>query len=196
MFCKEIRYRKKFPEFLTLFRVHSSISVEGSSADLHPIRLDYLLVRILIGPVLGGQVLSLSIVWRDISYSCVWGMAIKIHGSAFVKSLIIGATLVCFIAGCGEIGQNVSSRISGKKVKTVQLKAGEATITDDTSGGVSHVRIKANNGLVINADWKRNPSSEFGYDIYEPSVSMDYNRLAVMMMARGVIAAYLRGEYD
>jgi hypothetical protein len=112
-----------------------------------------------------------------------------------MKTLVICTAFVCFTAGCGETGQKVFSTISGKKVKTVQLKAGEATITDDTSG-ISHVRIKTNNGLTIDADWKRNPINEYGYDIYEPSVSMDYNRLAVMLTARSVIAAYLRGEYD
>lgn len=81
------------------------------------------------------------------------------------------------------------------KTKTVQLKIGTATITDDPTA-TSHVRVTCNNGLVIDADWKRNAGNEFGYDIYEPSVSRDYNRLAVMMTARGIIAAYLRGEYD
>jgi len=114
-----------------------------------------------------------------------------------VMMIAIGGVLLYFvIANYGKIEQAVSTSISGKKVKTVQLKVGEATITDDTSGGVSNVRIKCNNGLVIKADWQRNSSNEFGYDIYEPSVNMDYNRYAVMMTARSVIAAYLRGEYD
>jgi DNA-directed RNA polymerase subunit RPC12/RpoP len=81
------------------------------------------------------------------------------------------------------------------KTKTVQLKVGTATITDDVTG-TSHVRVSCNNGLVIDADWKRNPYTDFGYDIYEPTVNRSYNRLAVMVTARGVIAAYLRGEYD
>ena len=84
---------------------------------------------------------------------------------------------------------------SSSKTKTVQLKIGTATITDYPAA-TSHVRIACNNGLVIDADWKRNAGNEFGYDIYEPSVSRDYKRLAVMMTARGIIAAYLRGEYD
>jgi len=84
---------------------------------------------------------------------------------------------------------------SSRKTKTVRLPVGTATITDDVAG-TSHVRVACNNGLVIDADWKRNPSSSFGYDIYEPTVNQNYNRLAVMMTARGVIAAYLRGEYD
>jgi len=84
---------------------------------------------------------------------------------------------------------------SSTKTKTVQLKIGTATITD-TPTATSHVRVTCNNGLVIDADWKRNTGNEFGYDIYEPSVSRDYNRLAVMMTARGIISAYLRGEYD
>jgi len=96
--------------------------------------------------------------------------------------------------GCGAV-RRVASMATGKKVKTVQLKVGKATITDARSG-TSHVRVECNNGLVINADWKRNGANEFGYDIYEPSVNQDTNRLVVMMTARGVIAAYLRGEYD
>ena len=84
---------------------------------------------------------------------------------------------------------------ASRTTKTVQLKVGTATITDDRSG-TSHVRIACNNGLTIDADWKRNPYNEFGYDIYEPTVDQNYNRLAVMMTARGVIAAYIRGEYD
>ena len=95
-------------------------------------------------------------------------------------------------SGCGT---PVSDLLSGKKVTRVQVKAGDVTITDDEDG-VSHVKIECNNGLVIDADWKRNSANEFGYDIYEPEVSETYNRLAVMMMARGVIAGYLRGEYN
>ena len=49
---------------------------------------------------------------------------------------------------------------------------------------------------MIDADWKRNAFNDFGYDIYEPTVSEDTNRLAVMTLTRGVIASYLRGEYD
>ncbi len=82
-----------------------------------------------------------------------------------------------------------------RKTKTVRLQIGTATITDDVAG-TSHVRVACNNGLVIDADWKRNPGSSFGYDIYEPTVNQNYNRLVVMMTARGIIAAYLRGEYD
>ena len=82
------------------------------------------------------------------------------------------------------------------KTKIVQIGAGKATITDKKSNGRSHVKIECNNGLVIDADWQRNSFNDFGYDIYEPTVSMDYNRLAVMATARGVIASYLRGEYD
>jgi len=107
----------------------------------------------------------------------------------FAAVLAIGSSGV----GCGAV-RRVASIATGKKVKTVQLKVGTATITDARSG-TSHVRVECNNGLVINADWKRNGANEFGYDIYEPSVNQDTNRLVVMMTARGVIAAYLRGEY-
>ena len=95
-------------------------------------------------------------------------------------------------SGCGT---PVGDLLSGKKVTRVQVKAGDVIITDDEDG-MSHVKIECNSGLVIDADWKRNSANDFGYDIYEPEVSETYNRLAVMMMARGVIAGYLRGEYE
>ena len=95
----------------------------------------------------------------------------------------------------GDGGNPVSNLLAGAKVKKVKIKAGDVTITDKEDG-LSHLKLECNNGLVIDADWKRNPFNEFGYDIYEPVVNMDYNRLAVMMSARVVIASYLRGEYD
>ena len=90
---------------------------------------------------------------------------------------------------------DVANFLKGKKVKKVSIKAGDVTITDDVDN-VSHVEINCNNGLIVNADWKRNPFNEYGYDIYEPTVNIDYNRLSVMLLARGVIASYLNGEYD
>jgi hypothetical protein len=82
------------------------------------------------------------------------------------------------------------------KVTKVEIGAGKATITDRGDDGLSHVKIECNNGLVIDADWERNPYSDFGYDIYEPTVSETYNRLSIMITARGVIANYLKGEYE
>ncbi len=82
------------------------------------------------------------------------------------------------------------------KTKIVQIGAGKATITDKKGNGHSHVKIECNNGLVIDADWKRNRFNDYGYDIYEPRVNRTTNKLAVMITARGVIASYLRGEYD
>ena len=84
----------------------------------------------------------------------------------------------------------------GPKVTRVTVQAGDAVITDREDTGLSHLKLTCNNGLVINCDWKRNSYNDFGYDIYEPSVSRDYNRLAVMLIARGVIANYLNGKYD
>ena len=89
---------------------------------------------------------------------------------------------------------NFGAGLRGKKVKRVEIGAGVATITDDKNG-LSHVKIECKNGLIIDADWKR-AFNDFGYDIYEPKVSKDYNRLAVMTTARGVIASYLNGKYD
>jgi hypothetical protein len=82
------------------------------------------------------------------------------------------------------------------KTKIVQIGVGKATITDKKGNGKSHVKIECNNGLVIDADWERNSFNDYGYDIYEPTINMTTNRLAVMLTARGVIASYLRGEYD
>lgn len=61
---------------------------------------------------------------------------------------------------------------------------------------MSHIKVECNNGLTIDADWKRNALNEFGYDIYEPEVNITSNKLSVMILARGVIASYLNGEYD
>ncbi len=61
---------------------------------------------------------------------------------------------------------------------------------------MSHIKVECNNGLTIDADWKRNALNEFGYDIYEPEVNRDSHKLSVMILARGVIASYLNGEYD
>ena len=82
-----------------------------------------------------------------------------------------------------------------RKEKRVEIGAGDVTIRDDRTG-LSHVKIECNSGLVIDADWKRNRFNDFGYDIYEPSVNMDANRLTVMTLARTVIANYLNGKYD
>ena len=92
-------------------------------------------------------------------------------------------------------GSAVPDTVSSAKVKRVSLEVGDATITDDEDG-ISHVKIECNNGLTIEAKRKRNPYDEFGYDIYEPTVNQDYDRLAVMTIARGVIANYLNGEYN
>ena len=89
---------------------------------------------------------------------------------------------------------NVASNIGTDRI-VVEIEAGTATITDNPSG-TSHVNIACNNGLVIDAHWERNEYNKFGYDIYEPEVNMDYNRLAVMILARSVIAEYLNGGYD
>ncbi len=90
---------------------------------------------------------------------------------------------------------NATNVLAGKKVKKVEIEAGDVTITDDVDG-ISHVKVECNNGLTIDADWKRNALNEFGYDIYEPEVNRTSSKLSVMILARGVIASYLKGEYD
>ena len=81
-------------------------------------------------------------------------------------------------------------------VKTVETDVGNVQITDKGDNDLSHVTIKCNNGMVIDADWRRNSYNEFGYDVHEPSVSETYNRFAVMVTVRSVIANYLNGNYD
>ena len=90
---------------------------------------------------------------------------------------------------------NATNLLAGKKIKRVKLSAGDATITDDVDG-MSHIKVECNNGLTIDADWKRNALNEFGYDIYEPEVNITFDKLSVMILARVVIASYLNGEYD
>jgi hypothetical protein len=90
---------------------------------------------------------------------------------------------------------NATNLLAGKKIKKVKLSAGDATITDDVDG-MSHIKVECNNGLTIDADWKRNALNEFGYDIYEPEVNITTDKLSVMILARVVIASYLNGEYD
>jgi hypothetical protein len=90
---------------------------------------------------------------------------------------------------------NATNLLAGKKIKKVKLSAGDATITDDVDG-MSHIKVECNNGLTIDADWKRNALNEFGYDIYEPEVNITTEKLSVMILARVVIASYLNGEYD
>jgi len=110
----------------------------------------------------------------------------------FNTSLVV---LLFQCTGCGEGGNPAVNFLTGTKVKKVTVGAGDAVITDKKEG-LCHLKLECNNGLVIDVDWERNPYNDFGYDIYEPEINMDYNRLAIMMTARGVIASYLKGEYD
>lgn len=113
----------------------------------------------------------------------------------FMKKPLILGVLTLFAAMTFTSCNKVTGIFTGKKITEVSIEAGEALITDDEDG-VSNIKISCNNGLVIKAEWKRNSSNEYGYDIYEPEVNQDYNRLTVMIMARRVIANYLNGEYD
>lgn len=116
-------------------------------------------------------------------------------GPAVAKALALIVVVVvlsgAYLTTQVDIG-NVASLLNRKVVQTTTGKA----IFTDNRNAISHLRLECNNGLIIDADWKRNPLNDFGYDIYEPTVSETTNRLAVMMVARTHIAAYLRGEYD
>jgi len=129
---------------------------------------------------------------------------IKIIAVAAIVLIIGGVVIVVgkkLVEGFGDMqdqvassAQNILDNVTRGTIE-VEIEAGTAFITDKPEG-TSHVKIECNNGLIIDADWERNSYNEFGYDIYEPEVSMDYNRLAVMVLARGVIAEYLNGGYD
>ena len=108
----------------------------------------------------------------------------------------LGVAVGPALTGCSDVSSGLLEPFGGPKVLEVDVKAGHVTITDREEKGPSHVKIECNNGLVIDADWERNASDKFGYDIYEPEVNQTYNRLAVMMTARTVIASYLNGKYD
>jgi len=83
---------------------------------------------------------------------------------------------------------------TARKTTRVTITAGDVIIVDDKNG-ISSVEIQCNDGTIIEADWERNSTNEFGYNIYEPTVNKTTNRLAVMILARKVIANYLNGEY-
>jgi hypothetical protein len=84
--------------------------------------------------------------------------------------------------------------ITGAQTKRVQLEAGVATFTINRNGP-HHLHVVFNSGLIADADWKENSLNDFGYDIYEPQVSQVTNKLALMIMLRGIIANYLNGKY-
>jgi hypothetical protein len=84
--------------------------------------------------------------------------------------------------------------VTGSETKRYVLEAGVATFTINRNGP-HHLHVVFNSGLIAEADWKENPLNEFGYDIYEPQVSQDINKLALMIMLRGIIANYLNGKY-
>ena len=115
-------------------------------------------------------------------------------GIVLIIVVVLAALAAVDFATDGEYTAGITP--FGPKVTRVSVQAGDAVITDREDTGLSHLELTCNNGLVINCDWERSSINDFGYDIYEPSVSRDYNRLAVMLLARGVIANYLNGKYD
>ena len=133
---------------------------------------------------------------------------IKIIAVAAIVLIVGGVVIVAgmkLVEGFGDmqdqvassaqnIAENIVENVTTSTIE-VEIGTGTAFITDKPEG-TSHVKIECNNGLIIDADWERNAYNEFGYDIYEPVVNMDYNRLAVMVIARGVIVEYLNGGYD
>jgi hypothetical protein len=131
------------------------------------------------------------------SYSQYYTSAVGLFCLLIVLALILSMRLPGdgFLPDSSSVGSAVSNALSGAKVSRVEIEVGVATITDNEDD-LSHVKIECNNGLEIEVDWKRNAYNEFGYDIFEPTVNNNFNRLSVMIIARGVIAKYLRGEYN
>ena len=92
-------------------------------------------------------------------------------------------------------GAGTSTGVRSSRVRRFSVTAGDVVVTHKPVG-LNHIQIKCNNGLVIDSDWQLNAASEYGYDLYDVDVSRDYNKVAVFITLRGILAAYLRGEYD
>jgi hypothetical protein len=84
---------------------------------------------------------------------------------------------------------------SGPTIKTFRLEVGKATFRLQKNGW-NELKVECNNGLIAETRWRPNPADEFGYDIAEPTVNQTTNRLAVMILLRGIIANYMNGKYD
>ena len=123
----------------------------------------------------------------------------------FVLLLLVGgiAVVAVVINVVSQVGSTVTSGGGGfaprdkqsPGIHRIEVGVGKVIITRKAQG-LSHINIRCNNGLIIDADWRVNLANDFGYDLYEPEVSETTNRMAVMMTTRGILAAYLRGEYD
>lgn len=81
--------------------------------------------------------------------------------------------------------------------KTTRVTTGVGKVTiKESSCGTDYIKIKCNNGLVIEADWERDSNtSGFGYDLIDVRVSESYNKMTIYMTVRGCIVKYLNGEY-
>ncbi|MFM8495837.1 MAG: hypothetical protein ACKOEM_09980 [Planctomycetia bacterium] len=127
-------------------------------------------------------------------------------GKLLIVLLVLGASIagvalaVFFFSKVGSVVTSGDGWIAPRNkqspgIHRIKVGVGDVIITRKAQG-LSHINIRCNNGLVIKADWQVNPLNDFGYDLYEPEVNQTTNRMAVMMTTRGIIAAYLRGEYD
>ena len=127
----------------------------------------------------------------------------KIGACALLLIIVVGVVIfsirkavVLFSDTQNEVSVSVQNIIENNRNRTrVRIDAGDVIIVDDKAR-MSSVEIQCNNGLIITADWQRNPYNEFGYNIFKPKVNRTTNETVVMILARRVIANYLNGEYD
>ena len=101
------------------------------------------------------------------------------------KGLVI-VFLLTVMLGVNKVSEAKTTRVT-TKVGKVKIKEGY---------GNDYIQIKTNSGLIIEADWEADSNiSGFGYDLIDVRVSQDYNKMAVYMLVRTHIVAYLNGEY-
>ncbi|MDB4864648.1 hypothetical protein OAI33_15285 [Pirellulaceae bacterium] len=98
----------------------------------------------------------------------------------------------------GNIAENVAENgglFSGKR--TIELVNG--TVEIEGKGGYGErcsLHYEGSDGLVLECDFKRGGSTDYGYDLSEPTVNRTMSKLAAFAIARGIIKNFLDGEYD
>ena len=111
------------------------------------------------------------------------GLTIKVKDGGIMKKIIILIVMLGMFT------------IVLAKTTRVTTGVGKVTIKE-SSWGTDYIKIRCNNGLVIEADWERDSNiSGFGYDLIDVRVNENYNKMAVYMTVRGCIVKYLNGEY-
>ncbi|MGO2117902.1 MAG: hypothetical protein ACTH29_03080 [Fusobacterium sp.] len=104
-----------------------------------------------------------------------------------MKKYLFMIALVTTMLGLNEVSE----------AKTTRVTTGFGKVKIKEGYGTDYIRIKTNSGLIIEADWESESNiSGFGYDLIDVRVSEDYNKMAIYMVIRSHIVAYLNGEYD